>query len=67
MSTELIQYERGTTTKTGVYACRVPAEFQGFLKDVFLLWMDDYWSYLCSDQRYRGEILGFVGPLAREL
>lgn len=68
MSSELVQYDRGTPAHTGVYACRVPHRIaEGLKEDIFLLWFDGHWSYLGSDQRYRGEVLGFVGPLARKL
>lgn len=51
----------------GVYACRVDDLQMGhpFQKDVFLMWMDGRWSYLGSDQRFRGDVYGFVGPIPR--
>lgn len=52
-------------TEIGVYACRVPD--MGFSKDIFLLWFDGRWSYVGSDQRYRGHVNGWIGPLQRKL
>lgn len=54
-------------TQTGVYACRVPDAEMGppFCKDVFLLWIEGCWNYLGSAARYRGDVLGFVGPIPR--
>jgi hypothetical protein len=64
----MIYYETDTPTETGVYACRVPDDIRlGLAKDVFLMWFDSRWGYLGSDQRYRGEVLGWVGPLQRRI
>ena len=54
-------------SETGEYACRVPLEGSFLLKDVFLLWFDNRWSYTGSDQRYRGEVIGWIGPLQRRI
>lgn len=56
----------GPPTETGVYACRVPMDGV-LLDDLFLLWSEGAWSYLCSDQRYRGQMLGWIGPLQRRM
>lgn len=54
------------TERTGVYACRVDAkEWPGFHEDIFLLWHSGVWSYLGSDQNFRGDIRAYVGPLPR--
>ena len=55
-------------TQTGVYACRVLDELlTGMLADKFLIWMDSKraWYYPRSDQIYRGDVLGWIGPLQR--
>lgn len=64
----LIKYNTRTPTENGVYACRIPLEPErlGLLTDKFLLWYSDTWSYLGSDQNYRGEVKGWVGPLQRK-
>lgn len=64
----LIDYTKGTPNKTGVYAVRTPMdEAPDLLEDRFLLWFEGKWWYPRSDQRYRGEVMGFVGPLARRI
>lgn len=54
-------------TETGVYACRIPSEIPGFYEDKFLMWIDGQWCHLGSDQKYRGDVRGFAGPLKRRL
>jgi hypothetical protein len=55
-------------TTTGVYACRVPHPVAtNITEDKFLIWFDGRWRYLGSDQNYRGEVAGWVGPLPRRL
>lgn len=55
-------------TATGVYACRVPLnDIPGLYKDEFLMWYGARWSYLGSDQNYRGEVTGWIGPLQRRM
>jgi hypothetical protein len=62
----MIHYTTGINpTSVGVYACRV--QDGDLLKDIFLMWFDGRWGYLGSDQRYRGEVAGWAGPLARKL
>ncbi len=64
----MIKYNTGTPTEAGVYACRVPFDDNLQLKlfeDRFFLWCDGVWCYLNSDQKYRGIIVGWVGPLQR--
>lgn len=52
--------------KVGVYAVRIyDPDFPGLRKDEFLMWMGGKWSYLMSDQIYRGEVLAWVGPIPR--
>lgn len=55
-------------TETGVYACRVPhPQAPVLLIDKFLMWFQGEWSYMGSDQIYRGEVIGWVGPLQRKI
>lgn len=53
----------------GVYACRVPKYGWDapIAEDCFLLWLDNEWVYVGSNQRYRGVVLGWIGPLRRRL
>lgn len=63
----MIQYTTGSPTETGVYACRVRDDVHPeLLCDRFFLWHEGAWWFPLSDQRYRGEVLGFVGPLQRK-
>jgi hypothetical protein len=64
----LVQYEEiaDEPSEPGVYACRVRGDFPPpLLTDIFLMWDGKRWSYLGSDQFYRGQVYGFLGPLAR--
>lgn len=60
----MIHYVRGDTPSAiGVYVVRITDD--PFPNDIFLVWDNEYWWNLHSDQTYNGEILGFVGPLER--
>jgi hypothetical protein len=61
-----VAYQTGKPTFVGVYACRVPT-MSGLFEDIFLMWHDNEWSYLGSDQRYRDEVPYFLGPLQRRM
>lgn len=67
MSELAISYDgQHEPTRVGVYACRVDdLNMPGFHKDEFLMFIDGRWWYLFSDQRYRGHVHGFVGPIPR--
>lgn len=64
-----VEYTTGANpTKTGVYACRTPHPIAPNLtEDKFLMWFDGRWAHLGSDQNYRGEVFGWIGPLPRKL
>lgn len=69
MPTPPIPYQKGTPDAFGVYAVRVPCPHgSGMLTDMFLIWDSTvaHWFYCGSDQRYRGEVVGFLGPLQRK-
>ena len=67
----MIKYKTGKPTERGVYACRVDdldaVEDFRLLTDVFLMWYDEKWWYLKSDQSFRGPVHGWVGPMQRKL
>lgn len=65
----MISYKTGCNPEErGVYACRIEnPDVPQLLKDVFLMWFDNQWGYTGSDQKYRGEVLGWIGPLQRKL
>lgn len=50
----------------GVYACRIPHDIDGLYDDEFLIWFDG-WFYCGSDQKFRGEVVGWIGPLQRRM
>lgn len=55
-------------TEVGVYACRVPDDMLPALRrDIFLMWFNGRWSHIGSDQRYRGMVIGWIGPLQRRI
>jgi hypothetical protein len=64
----VVEYNTDDPIRTGVYACRVPSDrLPGLHEDKFLMWMDGRWSYPGSDQNYRGDVDGWVGPLQRRM
>ena len=67
--TEVIQYNTEyDPTENGVYACRIPStRLPGLWDDEFLMWYNGRWGYCGSDQRYRGEVTGWIGPLQRKM
>lgn len=63
-----MKYNTGTPTKTGVYACVVDdsRDPNGLLTtDKFLIYYNG-WSYPGSDQKFRGTVYGWIGPLPRK-
>lgn len=66
--TGTVNMGQGDPEETGVYAVRVHDPLlPGFMKDLFLMWMHGKWTYLRSDQRFRGPILQWVGPIPRRI
>jgi len=67
----LITYKTtGKPQEHGVYACRVNGSVGGkaTVEDKFLSWTGERGWYHCgSDQRFRGQVLGYIGPLQRKL
>jgi hypothetical protein len=65
----IIEYATGRLpSRVGVYACRVPdLNTPHLLRDLFLLYIDGQWCYPWSDQRYQGEVKGWIGPLQRRI
>jgi hypothetical protein len=61
-----LAYSLGHPTKIGVYACRVSSLVcANLLEDKFLMWCDERWWYVGSDQAFRGAVQGWLGPLPR--
>jgi hypothetical protein len=69
MITKYIEYTTGRNPATnGVYACRCPRKlFDSVLKeDYFLTYLNGKWYHVGSDQAFRGEVSGWIGPLNRK-
>lgn len=65
-----VQYNTGNPTEVGVYAIRAEdVDFvgSGLLRDYFLMWHGGHWWYLRSNSKFRSEVLGWIGPLARKM
>lgn len=66
----MIKYSQGDPAAMGVYAVRAEdpmAPGSGLLRDLFLMWSEASWWYLGSDARFRGPVLGWIGPLQRRM
>lgn len=50
--------------ESGVYVAYVEHQFLDKYPDKeLLMWHDGYWSHRMSDQKYRGKVYGWIGPL----
>jgi len=59
-----LKIERGTPPKAGTYVVyELLAPGFPYPQKQLLLWHEGVWSYSGSDQNYRGEVLGWIGPL----
>jgi len=63
----MLRYDSGTPRESGVYACRIKEEGYAHWKDFFLFYDSHNWYYLASDQKYRGDVPYFLGPLQRRM
>lgn len=69
-----VSYDSGDPDSFGIYVVRVPMDVMQpagsrlLLEDRFLFWDQEErrWFYPGSHCRYRGQVLGFIGPLSRE-
>lgn len=63
-----IEYDfTGKPETQGVYACRVEVSNDAFVEDKFLVWYKDTWFFPKSDQKFRGKVFGWIGPLSRNI
>jgi hypothetical protein len=61
-----MKIKKGTPPERGMYVAYVdtPLPDSKFLQKKLLMWMDDdEWWYPGSDQKYRGQIYCWIGPL----
>jgi len=48
----------------GMYVCYTEvSEGFNYPQKVLLMWVNDTWGYLSSDQTYKGRVYGYIGPL----
>lgn len=53
-------------TTDGIYAVRTPNyDLPGYDKDIFVQLLNGRWTHIGSDQRFRGDIFGWAGPIPR--
>jgi hypothetical protein len=52
-------------TERGLYVCWIDGDFPVQANRVLLLWENDRWEYQLSDQRFRGPVYQWLGPLPR--
>ena len=57
-----MKIEVGNPSQAGMYVCFVEAGVSQYPEKKLLMWYDG-WSYPSSDQKYRGIIYGWIGPL----
>jgi hypothetical protein len=63
-----VSYKTGEPKYPGVYACRVRNnQAPTFLEDIFLVRFGVRWTHLSSTKEFKGEILGWIGPLQRRM
>lgn len=61
---EKIKIQTGDPTENGTYVAYIRHEFVAKYSDkLLLMWINGKWGHRMSDQWYRGEVLGWVGPL----
>ena len=64
----LVQYNQtDDPEENGVYACRMKSDVSNLHIDRFLSWFDGQWYFMGSDQKYRGNVTGWIGPLQRRM
>lgn len=59
-----MEIQEGLPLLNGNYVAYIDDDFTPHIaKRIFLLWYDNYWSYPTSDQKFRGHIYGWIGPI----
>ena len=67
----MLEYSKGTPEETGIYAVRTPVlpvitvRSEQLCEDAFMYWDGRHWSHVGSSLNFRGEVIGFIGPLRR--
>ena len=48
----------------GLYVAYVDPDLDiPYAQKIFLMWMNNRWGYPGSDQKYRGNVYGWLGPI----
>lgn len=53
--------------KEGVYVCKIEGTVPNLFEDVFLTWFKGNWFQCFSELKFKGKVLGWIGPLPRKL
>lgn len=56
-----MEIQKGEPPHNGMYVCYLPM-VMGYERKL-LMWFGGRWSYPSSDQFYRDEVFGWIGPL----
>ena len=60
--TNSIEINTGKPDKAGMCVCYIESEVGGYPDKKLLMWFDGWW-YPSSDQKFRGVVFGFIGPI----
>jgi hypothetical protein len=59
-----MEINQGSPEEPGLYVAYVRSGFTtSYAEKMLLMNIDGRWGYPSSDQNYRGEVLGWIGPL----
>lgn len=64
----MIEYNNGTPSEPGVYACRIlDTECHAVWQDIFLTWTNGHWGYHNTGKLFSDPVPLWIGPLSRKL
>lgn len=63
MSEDSFVLRRGDPPRAGTYIAYVDGEVPRWAKRMMLFWDGARWGYPLSDQKYRGPVHAWIGPL----
>ena len=58
-----MKVQTGTPTKQGMYIIYEGDSFPGLPHKQLMMWINNRWGYPSSTENYRGNVLGWIGPL----
>jgi len=59
----IIPINFGEPSEQGTYVAYARSAVPGSTERLILVWFEGQWSYPLSDQIFRGDVIGHVGPL----